>query len=123
MKRLGRHILAEFFDCRADVLKNKQALDRILREAVEKADATVVSHTSHSFSASGVSAVMVIAESHVTIHTWPEHKYVAADIFVCGAKVDPWIIQRYLHRSLESENVSAMEISRGVFNQPGDDAP
>jgi len=63
-----------------------------------------------------VSGVVVIAESHVSIHTWPEYDYAAVDIFTCGDTIDPWIIQEELKEALESNNSSSVEMKRGLFN-------
>jgi S-adenosylmethionine decarboxylase proenzyme len=64
--------------------------------------------------------VVVIAESHVTIHSWPEYNYAAVDIFTCGDTIDPWVIQEYLKGAFESKNISSMEMKRGLFKvQPG----
>lgn len=59
--------------------------------------------------------MVVIAESHVAIHTWPEYSYAAVDIFTCGETIDPWLIQEYLKMHFESQNTSAMELKRGMF--------
>jgi S-adenosylmethionine decarboxylase proenzyme len=66
--------------------------------------------------------MVVIAESHVAIHTWPEYGYAAVDIFTCGENIDPWIIQEHLREQFESANVSSMELKRGLFKvQPGEE--
>jgi len=58
---------------------------------------------------------VVIAESHVAIHSWPEHGYAAVDIFTCGESIDPWVIQKFLQQSFDARNVSSMELKRGLF--------
>ncbi|MDT8273648.1 MAG: adenosylmethionine decarboxylase, partial [Desulfomonilia bacterium] len=73
MDALGIHILAEYYDCRVDVLKNTKNIEKHLNDAAEVAGATVVSSAFHTFNPYGVSGVVVIAESHLTIHTWPEY--------------------------------------------------
>lgn len=82
------------------------------------AKATIISHNFHKFSPYGVSGMVVIAESHVAIHTWPEYNYAAVDIFTCGDTIDPWIIQEYLKEAFQSQNVSSMEMKRGLFKVP-----
>lgn len=82
------------------------------------ARATIISHNFHKFSPYGVSGMVVIAESHVAIHTWPEHNYAAVDIFTCGDTIDPWVIQEYLKEAFNSQNVSSMEMKRGLFKVP-----
>ncbi len=115
MQALGRQILVEFYDCDRDVLNDESLIREILLEGVRRSRATVISDTFHTFSPHGVSGVIVIAESHVTIHTWPEHGYAAIDIFTCGETIDPWVIQNYLERHFRSKKVSSMELKRGLF--------
>jgi S-adenosylmethionine decarboxylase len=119
MQALGRQILVEFYNCDADVLKNRDVIDAAVNEAVIRSKATVVTSTFHTFSPFGVSGVVVIAESHVAIHTWPEYGYAAVDIFTCGETIDPWVIHDHLKESFRSQNTSAMEIKRGVFKMEG----
>jgi S-adenosylmethionine decarboxylase len=115
MQALGRQILVEFYDCDRDVLNSEDQIRSILMEGVRRSQATIVSDTFHTFSPHGVSGVIVIAESHVTIHTWPEHGYAAIDIFTCGETIEPWIIQKYLQENFRAGNVSSMEMKRGLF--------
>ena len=115
MQALGRQILVEFYDCNRDILNGEESIRDILLEGVRRSGATIVSDTFHTFSPHGVSGVVVIAESHVAIHTWPEHGYAAVDIFTCGETIDPWIIQKYLETEFEAGNVSSMEMKRGLF--------
>lgn len=115
MEALGRQILVEFYDCNRDTLNNEDDIRAILLEGVRRSGATIVSDTFHTFSPHGVSGVIVIAESHVAIHTWPEHGYAAVDIFTCGETIDPWVIQKYLETHFEADNVSSMEMKRELF--------
>jgi S-adenosylmethionine decarboxylase proenzyme len=62
--------------------------------------------------------MVVIAESHVSIHSWPEYSYAAVDIFTCGDTIDPWVIQEYLKNAFEAKNISSMEMKRGMFKVP-----
>lgn len=117
MQALGRQILVEFYDCDRDVLNQTDTIREAMIEGVRRSGATIVSDSFHTFSPHGVSGVVVIAESHVTIHTWPEHGYAAVDIFTCGETIDPWIIQKYLERNFAASNVSSMELKRGLFPQ------
>jgi S-adenosylmethionine decarboxylase proenzyme len=118
MKALGRQILVEFYDSDRSVIDDVEAIEQIMLDAAYASGATVVSHNFHKFSPHGVSGVIVIAESHVTIHTWPEYGYAAVDIFTCGETIDPWVIQEQLQRAFASQNVSSMEMKRGLFKVP-----
>lgn len=115
MEALGRQILVEFYDCDQSKLNDVIFTETALLQAAEASQATIISHSFHKFSPHGVSGVVVIAESHIAIHTWPEYRYAAVDIFTCGVTIDPWIIQEYLKESFVSENVSSMEMKRGLF--------
>lgn len=116
VQALGRQILAEFYGCNPDILDDTELIKRILRNAALKSNATIVNSTFHHFSPYGVSGVVVIAESHISIHTWPEYGYAAVDIFTCGDSIDPWVAFKYLERELGAESSSAMELRRGIFD-------
>lgn len=115
MQALGRQILVEFYKCNADILKDIDKIETAMLTACRLAKATIVRHTFHEFSPFGVSGVVVIAESHVAIHTWPEYNYAAVDIFTCGETIDPWIIYKYLEGEFQSLQSSNMELKRGLF--------
>ena len=112
MKALGRHILVEFLNCKADVLNDVVAIENAMVEAAQIAGATVINSTFHHFSPYGVSGVVVIQESHLAIHTWPEYRYAAVDLFTCGDTVDPWVSFEHLKKAFEA-SYSALEMNRG----------
>lgn len=114
MKILGRHLIAEYIDCTPGKLDDLAFLERCLLEAVRRSGATIVKSTFHRYAPQGVSGVVVIAESHMSIHTWPEYNYAAVDFFTCGQSVDPYKANEYLKEMLDSPNASVTEISRGI---------
>jgi len=116
MQALGKHILVEFYGCNPKKLKDTAMLQTEFENAADMSGATVVDSTFHTFSPYGVSGVVVIAESHLTIHTWPEYGYAAVDLFTCGDTVDPWKAFSYLKSVLESSNTSTIEMKRGQLN-------
>lgn len=118
MEALGKQILVEFYDCESAHINDVEYIEEAMLGATKAAHATIISHNFHKFSPYGVSGVVVIAESHVAIHTWPEYNYAAVDIFTCGDTIDPWIIQEYLKDAFSSQNVSSMEMKRGLFKVP-----
>ena len=81
---LGKHVLLELYDCDPNTLRFPADSERILLAAADAMGATVVDSHFHAFPVHGVSGVVVIAESHITVHTWPEHRYAAVDVFSCG---------------------------------------
>jgi S-adenosylmethionine decarboxylase len=111
---LGRHVLLELKQCDRDVLDDIGEIREILLGAAERAKAKVVGESFHQFSPQGVSGVVIIAESHLSIHTWPEWSYAAVDIFTCGdsANIDEAV--ESMTRSLSCQNLSVLEISRGI---------
>lgn len=110
---LGRHILVEFFGCSASILNDVIVIEKSMVDAAKAAQATVINSTFHHFSPYGVSGVVVIQESHLAIHAWPEYQYAAVDIFTCGEEVDPWVAYDYLKTAFEAQHGSSMEINRG----------
>ena len=112
MNALGRHILVEFSNCKADVLNDVSAIEQAMVDAAKIAGATVINSTFHHFSPYGVSGVVVIQESHLAIHTWPEYKYAAVDLFTCGDTVDPWVSFEHLKEAFGA-SYSALEMNRG----------
>lgn len=114
MKRLGQHILAEFSDCDRDLLNDLTSIESILTEAARQARATIVDKVFHKYNPHGLSGVVVIAESHISIHTWPEYGYAAADVFTCGDQVDPWKACKYMQEKLGCRNMTTREIPRGI---------
>ena len=76
---LGRHILVEYYNCDEEVLKNPKLIEEFMNNSALNAKATIVDSVFHHFNPWGVSGAVIIAESHLTIHTWPEYGYAAAD--------------------------------------------
>src|SRR6476659_1283866 len=102
MNALGEHMLLEYYGCDAIKLAHSDEVKEIVVNAVRQAHGTVVTNIFHNFSPHGVSGVVVIAESHVTIHTWPEHACAAVDIFSCSSKLDHAQIGRLIAKSVAS---------------------
>jgi len=113
--RLGRHLLVDFYDCDNSILDDVTNLEKRLVESAVQANSTVIKSVFHHYSPYGVSGVVVIAESDITIHTWPEYGYAAVDVFTCGDEIDPWRAYEFLKTALEAKRFEAREITRGVF--------
>ncbi len=113
MNALGRHILVEFIGCSPEVLNDVSVIETAMVNAAQKAGATVIQSTFHHFSPFGVSGVVVIQESHLAIHTWPEYQYAAVDLFTCGESVDSWISFDLLKQAFQAKNQSVLEMHRG----------
>ncbi len=115
MNALGRHLLLELFDCDLDAINNLDAVKGALVEAARRAQATIVDVVFHEFNPFGISGVVVIAESHLSIHTWPEYRYAAVDIFSCGDVLQPEVAANYLVEQFGAERTSVVEMQRGMF--------
>lgn len=113
---LGRHVLAEFFGCNSNILNNLELIEKLMVEAAQKCGATVVGKKFHVFNPYGVSGVVIISESHLAIHTWPEYGYAAIDLFTCGDSCDPLIAYEYLKQGFCSNHSSYSELKRGLIN-------
>ena len=120
MRALGRHLMVELYGCDVMVLNDKERIERIMTEAAVRSGATVVQSVFHLFNPHGVSGVVVIAESHLAIHTWPEHGYAAVDIFTCGTDVDPWKAHEYIKKELGASHFSTVEMTRGELEEEED---
>jgi len=105
----------ELEDCDEEVLNSLDTLKEALLTAAREAGATVIGESFHRFSPHGVSGVVVIAESHLFIHTWPEYGYAAADIFTCGTSVQPEKAAELLVEKLGATRHTVQEVLRGTM--------
>lgn len=116
---LGTHLLVELRGCNSKLLNDPKKIEEFLVSAARESKATIVETHVHQFSPFGVSGVVVIAESHLSIHTWPEYGYAAVDIFTCGDVLKPEVAASYLIGKLQSKNSSIIEIKRGILSRNG----
>ena len=120
MQALGRHLLLELFDCDADAINNLNFVREVMVEAAKRAQATIVDVVIHAFNPYGISGAVIIAESHLAIHTWPEYAYAAVDVFSCGDVLQPKVAADYLVEQFGAARAPVIEFSRGVFlHHPG----
>jgi S-adenosylmethionine decarboxylase len=110
---LGRHLLVEFYNCDPNMLDNTAGIEAHMNEAARACGATIVQSVFHRFSPWGVSGVVVISESHLAIHTWPEHGYASVDLYTCGDTVDPMVACEYLRKALNARSIEFQAIRRG----------
>src|SRR5438128_11182404 len=114
MDTIGHHYIAEASGCKPDVIGKVEAVERILVRAAEVAGVQVWSISFHRFDPNGVSGVVVISESHMSLHTWPEVGYVALDIFTCGDTAKPEKAVQWAQKELGATNVHITEVTRGL---------
>ncbi|MCK5541800.1 MAG: adenosylmethionine decarboxylase [Desulfobacterales bacterium] len=113
---LGRQLTIEYYNCAANILLNKDIVEKALLKAANDSGATIISSSFHDFQPQGVSGVVIIAESHFTVHAWPEHDYAAVDIFTCGDSIDLEVAINSMKDSFQSENVViSSDQNRGII--------
>ena len=117
----SKHLLLELYRCDCEKLNDESFLRCILNRASKLANATVLNLISNKFEPQGVTAIALLAESHISIHTWPESNYSAVDIFTCGQNMIPELASQYLIKALKAEEHSLRVIERNppaeIFRQ------
>ena len=117
----SKHLLLELYRCDREKLNDESSLRCILNRAAKLANATVLNLISNKFEPQGVTAIALLAESHISIHTWPESNYSAVDIFTCGKNMIPELASQYLIEVLKAKEHSLRVIERNppleVFKQ------
>lgn len=111
---LGSHLLVELYGCDGAMLETESLVGDAMREAAEQSKATVVAQSFHEFKPYGVSGAVIIQESHYTIHTWPEHKYAAVDLFYCGGTVLVHRAVEVLRERFRPERIKFLVVRRGL---------
>jgi S-adenosylmethionine decarboxylase len=114
MEHLGRHVIIELWGC-GDVINDASRVESAMRDAVQAANATLLDIFVHEFSPQGVTGVAVLTESHLSIHTWPEYGYVAADVFTCGSTTKPEAAAEVLKKAFHAGTSEIRELERGVM--------
>lgn len=110
---LGQHMLVEFYNCNQQILDDVAAIEQHMNEAARVCGATIVQSTFHRFQPYGVSGVVVISESHLAIHTWPEYGYASVDLYTCGEEIQPHQAYEYLKAVFESKETEVQTLKRG----------
>ncbi len=113
MSPKGYHFIVEASGC-SEVIGDIQEMQKILVDAARKANTRICSVSFHSFPPNGVSGVVVISESHLSIHTWPEVNYMALDIYTCGEHSMPEVAVEYVIEQVRSTHTHITEITRGL---------
>lgn len=115
---IGRHCVLELYGCSEAVLNDHELIRNALREAAEAAGATFLGEVSHQFTPQGVTALALLAESHISIHTWPETGYAAADVFTCGDHTMPQRACEHLANALKPRSYEIQQFARGRSPAP-----
>lgn len=118
MRSLGRHLLIELYNCDGKILNDVHKVEAVMVDAAKHAKARIVDVVFHTFNPHGISGVIVIAESHLAIHTWPEFNYASIDVYTCGTEINPWRAYHFMAKKFKAKNMTALEMKRGVLPIP-----
>ena len=113
MKDLARHLLLELHDCDEQRLNDADLLQHLMVQAAARLRATILEVFCHRFQPHGVTVAVIIAESHLTIHTWPEYAYAAVDVFTCGEAAGFGEIAEFLAHGLRAGSMLTRDFARG----------
>ncbi|TDQ39152.1 adenosylmethionine decarboxylase [Aureibacillus halotolerans] len=114
METMGRHVIAELWGCNDEKLNDMSYIEETFVGAALKAGAEVREVAFHKFAPQGVSGVVIISESHLTIHSFPEHGYASIDVYTCGDRIDPNVAANHIAKALEASSVENIEVPRGA---------
>jgi len=109
----GTHCILELYGCPSDLLNDVLCVRAAVEEASRRSMSTLLKLSSHQFQPQGVTAIALLAESHISIHTWPEHGYAAVDVFTCGENADPRRACLYVAERLAAREYELTVLSRG----------
>ncbi|WP_108671248.1 MULTISPECIES: adenosylmethionine decarboxylase [Peribacillus] len=113
METMGRHVISELWGCDFEKLNDVVKIEQIFVDAALKSGAEVREVAFHKFAPQGVSGVVIISESHLTIHSFPEHGYASIDVYTCG-ELDPNIAADYIAEALGAQTRENIELPRGM---------
>lgn len=116
MEHLGQHVIIELWGCNEGI-NDADLVRTAMLEAVQAANATLLDLNVHTFSPHGVTGVAVLSESHLSVHTWPEYGYMAADVFTCGNTTKPAAAAEVLRRYFEPQEFDVQELTRGIMTR------
>lgn len=109
----GDHYLVDLHGCDASVIGSVEPTQQALVSAAERCGSTIIKYFFHQFSPAGVSGVILIAESHFSVHTWPENSFVAVDIYTSGEVMQPDIAITLLQDAFSADRVEIVRVTRG----------
>ncbi len=113
-RALGHHLILDFWECDPSALISTEVIESALREAVEACEASLIEMRVHTFPSGGITGMAIVKESHISIHTWPELRYAAVDIFTCGA-TQPNAAAPVFQHHLMAGRTDMLEIRRGAW--------
>ncbi|MED4016233.1 MULTISPECIES: adenosylmethionine decarboxylase [Sutcliffiella] len=113
METIGRHVISELWGCDFNKLNDMDYVEKTFVDAALKSGAEIREVAFHKFAPQGISGVVIISESHLTIHSFPEHGYASIDVYTCG-ELDPNIAANYIAEALDAKTRETIELPRGM---------
>ena len=107
-----KHVLFTLYGCDVDLLNDRMFIENLLYETSQKCGSTFLNTVSHQFEPQGVTAVTLLAESHISIHTWPENGMAVCDVFTCGDHTNPRSAATYMYEALDAHDIVSNEFIR-----------
>lgn len=115
MPAIGKHCILELYGCPTALLTDEKFIEALLREASKRGMSTLLKQLTHRFEPHGVTSLALLAESHISIHTWPEYGYAAVDAFTCGETADPVRACRYIAEQMQAVRSDLRIVERGAL--------
>lgn len=112
MKQI-KELLVDLYGCQGD-LDDAEFLVSVLQAAAQQMRGTIIKTVSHKFSPTGITVILILAETHISIHTWPEHNYAALDIFICSQDADPKAGWQAVRGALKPSSFKAHRLVRSI---------
>jgi S-adenosylmethionine decarboxylase len=109
----GKHCVLELYDCPEEYLNDQAFIEKLVGDAATHGMSTLLNQVTHAFEPHGVTSLALLAESHLSIHTWPEHGYAAVDVFTCGETANPVKCCEFIIETLQAVRHNLKVIDRG----------
>ncbi len=116
-KIVGVHLLVELYGCDPSLIADAEVFKEKIEKIAKEAELTVLKSYHHQFHPYGVTSLMLLAESHLFVHTWPEYNYIAADIFTCGDERKAYKALELMIKEFKAKDIKKIEIKRGIFKE------
>ncbi len=110
---VGVHIIADFYGCPRELLSRAETLKRIFEESARYAGVTLIGARYHQFEPEGATGILLLAESHIAFHTWPEHGLVTLDVYTCGDPKEADNVYEFLIKALKPKRIKFIKLPRG----------
>lgn len=123
MQTIGRHITIDMYGCSAENLNNLTFIQNVIFQAIKDSNMTLLNFTHHQFKPQGLTLIALLSQSHMSIHTYPELRYAAIDVFTCGINSRPEKAVATLKKLLKPEKIKTTNIKRGDFGKLNDMKP